>query len=104
MRKWIVTAGVAAVLIVGAGFAVAARGGDDGDVPEPSSGEIAWEDVAHLLATGEVVSVTQSRSLDVVLLTSGGSYLSTVEPRDGDIFRLAEECGEPCEGVALASE
>ena len=32
MRKWIVTAGVAAVLIVGAGFAVAARGGDDAAV------------------------------------------------------------------------
>ena len=90
-------------------LALVACGGDD-PVPTltptatPYPDVIAWEQVADLLATGEVETVFQTHSLDVTFLMKDGSYIEAVEPGIDDIFRLVEECGSPCKDLALATE
>ena len=95
----------AATLALGALLALAACGDDDGDTtPTPYPDEIAWEQVADLLATGEVDTVFQNHARDVTFQMKDGSQITTVEPGLDDIFRLVDECGDPCEGLALATE
>ena len=92
------------VLLLGA-VALAACGGDDGEpTPTPYPDEIAWEAVEALLATGQVDTVFQTHALGVTFLMKDGSSIESVEPGIDDIFRLVDECGDPCRDVALATE
>jgi hypothetical protein len=95
-----------ATLLVGAALTLAACGGDDGGGPAPTPypSEIAWEQVPDLLATGEVETVFQTHALDVALQMKDGSQIATTEPGIDDIFRLVDECGDPCADLVLATE
>lgn len=97
---------LAATFLAGAALILAACGDNDsGDVtPTPYPSEVAWEQVADLLATGEVEMVMQTHALAVSFRMSDGSQIGTTEPAIDDILRLVDECGEPCEGLVLATE
>ena len=105
MRAWWLLGPV--MLTLGIALALVACGGDDeGDeaTPAPYPTEIAWDDVPALLSTGEVESVFQTHDLAVTFHMKDGSVIETTEPVIDDIFRLVDECGDPCADVTLATE
>ena len=73
--------------------------GDDG-----YPGEVSWEEAVELLYTGDVVGVTQLHNLTVTLEMDDGSLVKTIEPEIDAIFYEIEKCGQPCEGMWLATE
>jgi hypothetical protein len=72
--------------------------------PLPCGEEVEWELWVKILNQGDVVQVTQLHSLEVTLHLSDGCEITTVEPLIDDIFKEVEQCGEPCEGMTLATE
>ena len=97
---------LATLLVLGAALLLGACSDDDGGDPTPTPypGEIAWQDVPDLLSTGEVESVFQTHALAVTFHMRDGSEIETTEPEIDDIFRLVDECGDPCADLMLATE
>jgi len=75
-------------------------------VPSPSADQarIPWDEARALLLAGQVRFIAQSHSLNVQMTLADGRVLTTVEPRIDEIFRVIEECGEPCASTAVATE
>ena len=73
---------------------------------EPAAGEagIPWAEAVALLQSGQVEMAAQSHTLDVELTLKDGSTVTTREPAIDDLFRVVEECGEPCADILLATE
>ena len=70
----------------------------------PTPIPISWPEAEQLVLSGEVVGVGQLHSLDVALTTRDGTIYITIEPHIGEILRVIDRCGEPCEGILVASE
>ncbi len=70
--------------------------------PYPS--EVSWEQAIELLYSGKVATVVQAHSLDITIIMDDGSMIHTVEPSIDEIFRVIEQCGEPCRDIAQATE
>ena len=94
------------VLVLGAALALGACDDDDGGEPTPTPypSEIAWEDVPDLLSPGEVETVFQTHALAVTFRMKDRSNIGTTEPGIDAIFRLVDECGDPCADLMLATE
>jgi hypothetical protein len=65
---------------------------------------IRWSDAVDLLHDGHVIGVTQLHSLTVYLSLTNGAEAQTVEPYIDAIFDEVQACGQPCAGIALATE
>jgi chemotaxis response regulator CheB len=57
-----------------------------------------------LILDGEVRQIFQSHALEIWLTLQDGRQVTTTEPSIDDVFRVVEECGDPCAGIALATE
>ena len=65
---------------------------------------VDWETAVSILESGDVVEIFQTHSLDVTLTLVDGRVIKTVEPAIDDIFTAIDDCGEPCEGILMATE
>jgi hypothetical protein len=65
---------------------------------------ISWEAARQLILNGEVEMVFQAHSLEVWLTLEDGRRVVTTEPSIDEVFTVVEECGDPCAGIALATE
>ncbi|MGD9094247.1 MAG: hypothetical protein PVF74_15470 [Anaerolineales bacterium] len=75
--------------------------------PGPSEGVnvwTAWEDAVVVINSGEVIEVYQAETLHVTLVLGSGTIILAKEPEIDEVFRIIEECGEPCSGVIDKSE
>jgi hypothetical protein len=71
----------------------------------PQSGtRVDWEEARELILSGEVETVTQLHSLEVRLRLEDGREVVTTEPSIDAVLKVVDECGEPCEGMTLATE
>ena len=66
--------------------------------------EIPWDQVEPLLLSGKVTKVMQTHDLNVYLTRSDGRIILTVEPEIDAIFKLIEQCGDPCKAIIIATE
>jgi hypothetical protein len=64
----------------------------------------AWEDAVVVINSGEVIEVYQAETLHVTLVLGSGTIILAKEPEIDEVFRIIEECGEPCSGVIDKSE
>ena len=97
MRKFI-------VLMVG--FVLLLTACSPAGQPEPTSWpeSVGWETALEILRSGHVEGVAQLHDLTVTFTMDDGSQIKTVEPVIDEIFREVERCGQPCEGIWLATE
>ena len=72
--------------------------------PTPYPGEVDWETAIEILNSGEVEMAAQLHNLTVTLTLKDGTEIRTVEPTIDAIFQEVEKCGQPCSGIALATE
>lgn len=72
--------------------------------PTPYPGEVDWETAIEILNSGEVEMAAQLHNLTVTLTLKDGTVIRTVEPSIDAIFDEVEKCGQPCSGIALATE
>lgn len=71
----------------------------------PADGEtISWQAAISLLNDGQVTMVFQAHSLEVTLTLKNGATVKTLEPYIDAIFVEIQACGEPCAGIAQATE
>jgi hypothetical protein len=72
--------------------------------PMPMLTEISWQTAREMILNGQVISVSQSHSLQVDLTLTDGRVLHTVEPQINEILRVIIQCGERCRGIVVATE
>lgn len=72
--------------------------------PTPWPETVEWETAVEILHSGHVESIMQLHNLSVTFLMDDGSQIKTVEPQIDLIFQEVDRCGEPCEGIVLATE
>jgi hypothetical protein len=72
--------------------------------PTPYPSEVDWETAIEILNSGEVEMAAQLHNLTVTLALKDGTVIRTVEPTIDAIFDEVEKCGQPCSGIALATE
>lgn len=72
--------------------------------PTPWPDTVNWETAIEILNSGHVVGVAQLHNLTVYLEMDDGSQITTVEPTIDEIFNEITKCGQPCEGMVLATE
>ena len=65
---------------------------------------VTWAEAQELILSGEVSAVTQLHSLEVFLQLADGTQVVTTEPVIDAVFDVARECGDPCSGMAVATE
>jgi hypothetical protein len=75
-----------------------------GRTATPYPSDVDWATAVRILNTGEVETVVQAHSLDVILTMKDGSNIHTVEPQIDAIFDEIEKCGRLCSQIALATE
>lgn len=97
MKKIIFTLTILALLL---GACTASPQSD----PTPWPEEVGWETAIEILNSGHVVGVAQLHNLTVYLDMDDGSQVKTVEPAIDEIFNEIAKCGQPCEGMVLATE
>lgn len=66
--------------------------------------EISREEAKKLILWGKVRQIFQSHALDVKLTTKDGKKFHTKEDRIDDIFKVIDQCGNPCKDIPLATE
>jgi hypothetical protein len=73
--------------------------------PAPIEGEqIEWSKVEALLNGGQVAEVFQRFSLPVVITMKDGQIILVVSPAKDEIFKLLDQCGQPCNEIRRLSE
>ena len=72
--------------------------------PTPYPDKVDWEMAIEILNSGDVEMAAQLHNLTVTLTLKDGTVIRTVEPTIDAIFDEVEKCGEPCSGIALATE
>jgi hypothetical protein len=72
--------------------------------PATDAVQISWEDARNLILEGQVTMAAQSHSLDVQLQLADGSTVTTQEPAIDEIFKVIQECGDPCSSILIATE
>ncbi len=108
---------IAMKVMLGAALALGACGGSgpEGDAtpattpfPTPTSmpypKEVTWEQAPALLATGEVSLVMMPHFGPILISMTDDSSVELQKTAFGDIFKLIEECGDPCKEMPFAME
>jgi hypothetical protein len=73
--------------------------------PPPGTAETAdWATAQTFLISGQVVQVTQSHSLQVILTLRDGRQLATTEPAFDDVLKVIEQCGDLCKDIVVTTE
>ena len=72
--------------------------------PTPYPGKVDWETAIEILSSGEVEMAAQLHNLTVTLTLKDGTVIRTIEPTIDAIFDEVDKCGQPCSGIALATE
>lgn len=71
-----------------------------GAYPAPAQNEeIDWSIAQMRIMNGEVSGVVQTQSLQVMLTLEDGRTLVTTEPALDDVFKVLDQCGDPCKDV-----
>jgi len=66
--------------------------------------DIPWSDAVALVVGGKVERVVQLHSLKVTLYLKDGGRRVTIEPSIDEVFKVIQECGEPCADILLITE
>lgn len=61
--------------------------------------EIDWSLAQTRIMNGEVSGVVQTQSLQVTLTLKVGGTMVTTEPALDDVFKVLDQCGDPCKDV-----
>lgn len=61
--------------------------------------EIDWSLAQTRIMNGEVSGVVQNQSLQVTLTLKDGRTMVTTEPALDDVFKVLDQCGDPCKDV-----
>lgn len=75
--------------------------------PGPSEGVkewTQWEQAVVVIKSGDVVEVYQVDTLHVTLVLADGSVVLAKEPEIDEVFRIIDECGDPCSDIVDRSE
>jgi len=73
--------------------------------PAPIEGEqVEWSQVQALLISGQVAEVFQRFSLPIVITMKDGRIILVESPAKDEIFKLLDQCGEPCNDIRRLSE
>jgi hypothetical protein len=65
---------------------------------------VTWEEAEQLIRNGEVTQVFQAHSLQVTLTLADGRQVVTTEPSIDAVFRVIQDCGQPCADILQATE
>lgn len=65
---------------------------------------VSWIQAVGMINNGEVVEVFQTHDLKITLTLKDGRTLHSIEPEIDMIFRIIENCGDPCKDIAVATE
>jgi hypothetical protein len=79
----------------------------DPNSPYPAPGEaetIGWSEAEEIILSGEVMKITQTKALEIMLLLEDGRLLITTEPAIDEVLRVKEACGEKCSHVTVTTE
>ena len=76
----------------------------DNALQETPEIDISWDEAREIILSGGVEQVFQLHSRQVTLYLEDGRRLVTVEPEIDAVFKVVEECGDPCADVILATE
>jgi len=66
--------------------------------------EVGWQQAVGLLQSGLVTRVVQRHDLTVHLTLKDGRTLQTREPAIDAILQAVDACGDPCQGIMIATE
>lgn len=75
--------------------------------PEPGINQAAmvtWEEAQNLILEGGVSQVTQLHDLTVILDLKDGTTVKTTEPAIDEVFKVIDQCGDPCSDIIRATE
>jgi hypothetical protein len=79
--------------------------GPNPSYPPPGTAETAdWATALTFLNSGQVVQVSQSDSLQVILTLRDGRQLATTEPAIDDVLKAIEQCGDLCNDIVVTTE
>ena len=79
----------------------------EGGIPYPdmSDGvELPWDPAVSLIFNGDVQKIVIGGELKVFITVTDGRTLVTKQPMEGEIARILEVCGAPCEVIEVESE
>ncbi|HZD57207.1 MAG TPA: hypothetical protein VE136_10815 [Anaerolineales bacterium] len=65
---------------------------------------ITWQEARDLILEGRVSQVTQLHDLTVTLDLKDGSTVKTTEPAIDEVFKVIDQCGDPCSDIIRATE
>jgi len=80
------------------------RGKPAGSIDMPYPSEVGWATAVAVLNSGDVATVTQLHSLEVILTMKNGTDITTVEPYIDAVFDEVQKCGELCGEITLVTE
>ena len=73
--------------------------------PNLQDGDLAnWDQAMAMILNLEVKQVTQTHDQQVTLLLKDGRMLITREPSIDEVFKVIEQCGDPCKEIVVATE
>ncbi len=73
--------------------------------PPPGAAETAdWATAQVFLLSGQVVQVSQSHSLQVILTLRDGRQLATTEPALDEVMKVIQQCGDLCKDIKVITE
>jgi hypothetical protein len=73
--------------------------------PPPGTPEtIDWATAQGILLSGQVVQVSQSHALQVILTLRDGRQLVTTEPAIDEVTKVLQQCGDPCKDIKVTTE
>lgn len=70
----------------------------------PALEPIGWTEAEKLILDGQVQQIFQAHSLEVQMTLKDGRRVVATEPSIDEVFQVVDRCGQPCAGIALATE
>lgn len=70
--------------------------------PGPQSGDtVLWAQAVAMISNGEVNQILRSQNLELTLNLKDGRSLLTIEPSEGELQIVLENCGDVCAGIEV---
>ncbi len=70
--------------------------------PEPQSGDtVNWSQAVAMLNNGEISQILKTDNLELTLNLKDGRSLITIEPKDGMLQVVIDQCGDPCASLEV---